>query len=112
MTLDNVRRLISDIERTTTVPRSNGEPIFDSPWESRAFGIAVHLSLDGAFEWDEFRHSLIKEVGDWERTHEGDGWNSYERWLAALEDVLRENKVISTAELDALEASDSLGGGA
>ena len=68
-------------------PRANGGLYFTSPWERRAFGMAVALARDGYFEWEEFRQGLISEIADWERTHALDDpkWDYYERWLAVLE---------------------------
>ena len=40
------------------LPRSNGELIFDAPWQGRLFGLVVHLCKAGAFEWDEFKTHL------------------------------------------------------
>ena len=43
-------------------PRRNGELVFEAPWESRAFGMAVALCEQGLFEWEEFRRCLIAEI--------------------------------------------------
>jgi hypothetical protein len=32
--------------------------VFDAPWQSRAFGMAVSLSRAGYFSWDKFRAEL------------------------------------------------------
>ena len=37
------------------IPRRNGEPVFNEPWESRVFGMAVGLCERGFYDWDEFR---------------------------------------------------------
>ena len=83
-------------------PRSNGELVFEAPWESRAFGIAVALSEGRAFEWEQFRQRLIVEIGGWEREH-GTGpaaaWSYYERWLDSLEGLLLDGGVLSEEEI-------------
>lgn len=82
-------------------PRKNGELVFEAPWESRAFGMAVALCEQGLFEWEEFRRCLIAEIGAWERAHpDGRGWSYYARWLAALERLLAEKGICSPADLE------------
>lgn len=44
------------------LPRSNGELVFDAPWQGRLFGLVVHLCQAGAFEWDEFKAHLIAAI--------------------------------------------------
>jgi nitrile hydratase accessory protein len=68
---------------------------FDSPWESRAFGIARALSDSGALDYERFRLALVEEIhGAAERSY-------YEHWQAALERVLAEQGVVEPAELAA-----------
>ncbi|WP_159299814.1 nitrile hydratase accessory protein [Spiribacter sp. SSL99] len=77
-------------------PRSNGRLCFYSEWESRAFGLALALSKAGYFEWEDFQGSLIKSIAEWEAEHESDdpSWDYYERWLIALERVVRESELV------------------
>ena len=93
-----------DVEGPAAPPRSNGELVFEAPWESRAFGVAVALSERDAFEWERFRQELISEIGAWEREHgerDVEGWSYYERWLAALEHLLLADGVLDATEIDA-----------
>jgi nitrile hydratase accessory protein len=71
-------------------PRGNGELLFTHEWESRAFAMAIALSKPGYFEWEDFREQLIATIREWEAGgHPQAEWNYYERWLTALERVLR-----------------------
>ena len=92
-----------DVEGPAAPPRSNGELVFESPWESRAFGVAVALSERDALAWERFRQELIAEIGAWEREHGADdvGWSYYERWLASLEHVLLADGLLAEAEIEA-----------
>ena len=83
-------------------PRSNGELVFESPWQARAFGLAVGLVQEQGLDWEEFRGRLIAEIGAWEREHEagGDAYDYYEHWLAALERLVLEAGLASSAELE------------
>jgi nitrile hydratase accessory protein len=68
-------------------PRADGALKFSHPWERTAFGVALALSRDGHFEWEDFRQHLIAAIGDWEARHEisDPSWNYYDQWLDALE---------------------------
>lgn len=90
-------------------PRDNGELVFAAPWESRAFGLALALHDAGCIDWEDFRQSLIGEIGDWEAAHPSrEGWSYYECWLKALERLLGTQGLVSAADvrgrLDALAA--------
>lgn len=105
-----VDRFVSDADANGpgALPRKNGELDFEEPWESRAFGLAVTLGKESVFEWEEFRQGLISEIAVWEEQHrDGDGdvdsseWSYYERWLASLERVLLDRRVLSEDEVQA-----------
>jgi nitrile hydratase accessory protein len=75
------------------LPRKNGELVFEAPWQSRVFGMAVAMSEQGRCEWDDFRGRLIVEIGTKpERDY-------YANWLSALELLLLEEGAISAEEL-------------
>jgi nitrile hydratase accessory protein len=86
------------------LPRSNGELVFEEPWQARAFGIAVGLVQEQGLDWEEFRSRLIEEIAAWEGEHAEAATGSYsyyERWLAALERLLVETGLASDAEIEA-----------
>src|SRR5690348_13594184 len=95
------------MEGPSALPRKNGELVFDTPWEGRAFGMAVVLSDQKVYQWEEFRSQLIDEItaGDASRSPT----TYYERWLAALEALLTARGVITRAELD-FRAAEYLSG--
>ena len=82
-------------------PRSNGELVFDEPWESRVFGIAVALHDAGVVDFEAFRRRLIDEIVAWETSHgsTGAGYRYYERWLTALERTLLAERIVDTRQL-------------
>lgn len=83
-------------------PRSNGELLFQNPWEGRAFGIAIALAKKGHYEWEDFRQELIASIAQWEASHSKDdpSWNYYQRWLQALERLAIETALINDEELE------------
>jgi nitrile hydratase accessory protein len=88
-------------------PRSNGELVFEEPWESRAFGVAVALHDAGIVDFESFRARLIREIGAWEAEHgtADPGYRYYERWLTALERTLLETGLVDAARVEAVRAS-------
>ncbi len=67
-----------------SVPRSNGAPVFDAPWQARAHALAV-LSVQGSGrEWGDFRKHLILAIDD------DDGRAYWDSWVAALDAFLAE----------------------
>jgi len=92
------------IDRLTgaaAVPRQNGELVFEAPWQSRAFGMAVGLAEKGFYQWDEFRDLLIAEIA---ATTEQDPASSpatvyYDQWTAALEKLLCKKGLVEPAAL-------------
>ncbi len=98
---------IEELSDDLAVPRRNGELVFGAPWEGRVFGMAVALSENRAFAWDEFRERLVAEIAAAEA--HGDGSGYYERWLASFERLLLETGVLTTDELDARTAEFTAG---
>ena len=90
-------RQISGMEGETALPRQNGELVFATPWEARAFGLAVALQEGGVYEWREFSAALSAEISRAE--HTGESSSYYERWLLGLENLLIANGVITPVEV-------------
>ncbi len=102
MSDDEIRPL--PVDGPGAPPRKNGELVFAAPWEGRAFGIAMALCDRELFHWDEFRRALIAEIASWERAHpDGVGWSYYARWLAALEILLADKRIMAPVDLDLRE---------
>ncbi len=57
-----------------SLPRSNGTPVFDAPWQARAHALAV-LSVEASGrKWEDFRRHLIEAIGDDNRRPYWDSW--------------------------------------
>ena len=93
-----VDRVIAAMDGSAALPRKNGELVFDEPWQGRVFGMAVALHEQGAFQWEEFRQTLIAQVAAAESR--GGPFVYYEVWLATFEDLLARRGLVTTAELD------------
>ncbi|MGH7896602.1 MAG: nitrile hydratase accessory protein [Candidatus Binatia bacterium] len=96
------KRGLEDLSGTAAIPRKNGELVFDAPWQSRAFGMAVGLHEQGYFTWEEFRDRLIAEIGADPSADAAGGRATlyYRQWLHALEDLLHEKGLLSRDELE------------
>ncbi|WP_101947452.1 nitrile hydratase accessory protein [Mycobacterium sp. 3519A] len=78
-----------------SLPRDNGELVFEAPWQARALAIAVALVDKLGVPWDEFRRRLMAEIAaEPDRPY-------YESWGAALESMVVELELTTPAALDA-----------
>jgi nitrile hydratase accessory protein len=78
------------------------EPVFQEPWQAQAFALAVHLHAKGAFTWQEWANTLFEEIKQAAtRGEPDDGTRYYERWLAALERLVRAHGLAEQAALTA-----------
>jgi len=93
---------ISNMEGAVALPRDNGELVFETPWEGRAFGIAVAMRQTYGYEWREFRDLLAAEIEAAEETASPSTY--YERWLASLEKLAVAKGLLSPEELYARTA--------
>lgn len=95
-------RLVADMGGTAALPRKNGELVFEAPWESQAFGMAIALYERGHYDWEEFRGRLISEIGDWERSEEDERevWDYYRHWLASFEALVKDRGLLSEEEIE------------
>ena len=94
---DSLNRQIAGMVGETGLPRQNGELVFATPWEARAFGLAVALQEGGVYEWREFSAALSTEISRAEQA--GKSSSYYERWLLGLENLLISNGVVTPAEI-------------
>lgn len=84
---------------------------FEAPWQARAFGVAVALHDDDDRDWSTFQERFVERIADADpeaMQAEVEG-AYYERWLASLEALLREEGLASEAELDRRTAEFAAG---
>jgi nitrile hydratase accessory protein len=89
-------------------PMLNGELVFESPWQGRAFGIARGLAERGVYAWDDFRAALIEQISAFDRAIATGGLDAaiptpqfhyYDHFLRALETLLVQRRIIASGEL-------------
>ena len=83
-------------------PRSEGKLFFSEEWQRTVFGLALALSKEGHFEWEDFRQNLIASIAAWEKDAcAGDtSWDYYERYTMALIAILEQCGVLGPGELE------------
>ena len=78
-----------------SLPRDNGELVFEAPWQARALAIAVALVEKLGLPWDAFRRRLMDEIA----RHPQRPY--YESWGAALESMVIGLNLTTSSALDA-----------
>jgi nitrile hydratase accessory protein len=82
------------------LPRNEGGPVFDEPWQAQAFALAVRLSAQGHFTWKEWAATLADQLKvDAARGEPDDGSRYYHCWLAALERLVVSKRLSDPATL-------------
>jgi len=72
-------RVEPDASGLAAPPRSNGELVFEEPWQARALAMCVGLLERDGLGWDAFRPHLVRAIrADPEAPY-------YESFVAALE---------------------------
>jgi nitrile hydratase accessory protein len=90
-----------DLDTLPGLPRDEKGPTFGAPWEAEAFAMTITLQSRGVFTWREWSAALAAELRDAvARGEPDDGSHYYEHWLAALETLVAEKKVVPRAEMD------------
>jgi nitrile hydratase accessory protein len=90
-----------DLGALPALPRDAAGPVFKAPWEAQAFAMALSLHAAGAFTWREWADALAAELSAAAaRGAPDDGSRYYEHWLAALERLVAERKIIPEQDLE------------
>ena len=95
---------LADLPGDLDVPVGVDGPVFEAPWQARAFGtvVALHQTRED-FDWTDFQEALIDEVqaedpgvdpAQLEETY-------YDQWLRAAERLLVKRGVIDADEFAA-----------
>ena len=88
------------------LPRDDARPVFNAPWEAQAFAMAVALHERGAFSWKEWAHTLATVIEEAAQRGEPDtGEDYYRHWLAALERIVAEQRLVTDALLQERRAA-------
>lgn len=88
------------LDALPAIPRDTEGPVFRAPWEAQAFGMAVMLHERGHVTWREWAQRLATEIAAARARGEADdGTRYYHHWLAALEKLVHDRRLVLDAEL-------------
>ena len=90
----------ANLDALPAIPRNAEGPVFRAPWEAQAFAMVVMLHERGHFTWTEWAERLADEIAAAKKRGEpDDGTRYYYVWLAALEKLVADKRLVLTDEL-------------
>jgi nitrile hydratase accessory protein len=96
---DGSQSVLIAAEANPGLPGDGDGPIFQEPWEARAFAMALALQESGLFSWEEWAGALGEEIRKAQAAGDPDtGHSYYSHWLATLERIIAE-KGVTTARI-------------
>jgi len=77
--------------RLPGMPQDADSPVFNEPWEARAFAIVLALHERGMFTWPQWAAALSREINQAQAAGDADlGDTYYQHWLHALESLVQD----------------------
>jgi nitrile hydratase accessory protein len=71
------------------LPMDGESPVFNEPWEARAFAMTLALHERGVFTWPQWAEALSQEIDRAHAAGDADlGDTYYQHWLRALESLV------------------------
>ena len=84
-----------------SIPRDDGGPVFDAPWQAQAFAMALTLQQRGMFTWTDWAEMLGAARARAAAEGAPDTGESYYRdWLATLERMVTARGLADAAALN------------
>ena len=73
------------------MPQDADSPVFNEPWEARAFAMVLALHERGMFTWPQWAAALSREIDRAHASGDADlGDTYYQHWLLALESLVKD----------------------
>ena len=71
------------------IPMDGESPVFNEPWEARAFAMTLALHERGVFTWPQWAEALSRQIELAHAAGDADlGDTYYQHWLRALESLV------------------------
>ncbi len=71
------------------LPREGDTPVFNDPWEARAFAMVLALHARGVFTWPQWAAALSRQIALAQAAGDADlGDTYYRHWVLALESLV------------------------
>jgi nitrile hydratase accessory protein len=94
------------IDDFPTLPRDQDGPVFNKPWEAKAFALAVRLSEAGCFTWPEWVGIFSQEIKAAQERGDPDlGDTYYQHWLNALERICAAKGLVDSEDMHRRKAT-------
>jgi nitrile hydratase accessory protein len=94
------------LEELPALPRDNDGPVFNQPWEAKAFALALRLSEVGCFSWPEWVKIFSQEIKTAQDRGDPDlGDTYYRHWLNALERICAAKGLVGGEDMDRRKAA-------
>jgi nitrile hydratase accessory protein len=72
------------------IPLDADSPVFNEPWEARAFAMTLALHERGVFTWPQWAEALSQQIDRAHASGDADlGDTYYQHWLRALESLVK-----------------------
>ena len=89
-----------DLDALAGIPLDEDGPVFSEPWQAQAFALALKLHEQGLFTWAEWAQRLNQAIAAARAAGDPDRGNTYyHHWLAALEDLAADKRLVTAAAL-------------
>ncbi|WP_225886514.1 nitrile hydratase accessory protein [Leptolyngbya sp. PCC 6406] len=75
------------------------EPVFNAPWEAKAFAIVNHLAILEHYTWPEWTQYLSSAIAATEKAAPG-AVTYYEHWVMACEKLLADKGLLDAQAID------------
>jgi nitrile hydratase accessory protein len=73
------------------MPLHADSPVFNEPWEARAFAMVLALHQRGLFTWPQWAAALSRQIAVAQAAGDADiGDTYYQHWLSALESLVKD----------------------
>ncbi|RMD61826.1 MAG: nitrile hydratase accessory protein [Alphaproteobacteria bacterium] len=97
---------IPDDPALRPLPRDEGGPVFQEPWQAQAFALTVRLIEAGVFTWADWATALGAEIRAAQAAGDPDlGDTYYRHWVAALERLVARKRLLSPDQMSARTAA-------
>jgi nitrile hydratase accessory protein len=80
-------------------PVEVNEPVFQAPWEARAFAIVNQLATAKHYSWAEWTDYLVNEISATEQAAPSSK-TYYEQWVMACEKLLTAKGLLDSESID------------
>ena len=84
-----MRAALPELGRFPGLPQDTGMPVFNDPWEARAFAMVLALHERGLFTWPQWAAALSRQIALAQAAGDADlGDKYYRHWVLALESLV------------------------